>query len=43
MKERTAQWVVEIGERKGAEEKIREREAQLNAYFGSSPTGMVIR
>jgi PAS domain S-box-containing protein len=42
VKERTAQWVVEIGERKGAQEMIREREAQLDAYFSSSPTGMAI-
>ena len=42
VKERTAQWVLEIGERKGAQEKIREREAQLDAYFSSSPTGMAI-
>ena len=42
VKERTAQWVVEIGERKEAQEQIRQREAQLDAYFNSSPTGMAI-
>jgi PAS domain S-box-containing protein len=38
--ERTAQLVAEIGERKQAEEATRESEAQLNAYFNASPTGM---
>jgi PAS domain S-box-containing protein len=38
--ERTAQLVAEIGERKQAEEAARESEAQLNAYFNASPTGM---
>ena len=33
---------MEIGERKGAQEKIRESEAQLDEYFSSSPTGMAI-
>ena len=38
--ERTAQLVAEIAERKQAEEAMRESEAQLNAYFNASPTGM---
>ena len=42
VEERTAQLVVEMGGRKHAQDKIREREAQLNAYFNSSPTGMAI-
>jgi len=40
--ERTAQLVAEIGERKGAEQAAREREAELNAYFDASPVGMVL-
>jgi PAS domain S-box-containing protein len=32
----------EMGGRKHAQDRIREREAQLNAYFNSSPTGMAI-
>jgi PAS domain S-box-containing protein len=39
--ERTAQLVVEIGERKEAERAARESEAELNAYFDASPVGMV--
>jgi PAS domain S-box-containing protein len=38
--ERTAQLVAEIDERKKAEEAARESEAQLDAYFSASPTGM---
>ncbi|HEY0792918.1 MAG TPA: response regulator [Chthoniobacterales bacterium] len=40
--ERTAQLTAEIRERQRAEETMRESEAQLNAYFGSSPTGMLM-
>jgi nitrogen fixation/metabolism regulation signal transduction histidine kinase len=40
--ERTAQLIVEIGERTQAQEIIRERESQLNAYFNSFPAGMAI-
>jgi two-component system, sensor histidine kinase and response regulator len=42
IRERTAQLVAEIGERKHAEEAARESEAQLNAYFEASPMGMVL-
>jgi two-component system sensor histidine kinase/response regulator len=38
--ERTAQLVAEIEERKEAEEGMRESEAQWNAFFDASPTGM---
>jgi nitrogen fixation/metabolism regulation signal transduction histidine kinase len=37
---RTFELTAEIGERKQAEEIARESEAQLNAYFDASPTGM---
>jgi PAS domain S-box-containing protein len=40
VEERTTQLTAEIGERKQAEEASRESEAQLNAYFNASPTGM---
>jgi PAS domain S-box-containing protein len=40
--DRTAQLVAEISERKGAEQAARESEAELNAYFDSSPVGMVL-
>jgi PAS domain S-box-containing protein len=40
--ERTAQLVAEIGEHKLAEEKMREAEALLDAYFDASPAGMAI-
>jgi PAS domain S-box-containing protein len=42
VRERTAQLVAEIGERKGAEQAARESEAELNAYFDASPVGMVL-
>ena len=40
VEERTGQLTAEIIERKQAEEAARESEAQLNAYFNASPTGM---
>ena len=40
--ERTAQLVAEIGDHKLAREKMREAEAQLDAYFGAFPAGMAI-
>jgi two-component system, sensor histidine kinase and response regulator len=40
VQERTIQLVKEIGERKQAEEAALKSEAQLNAYFNASPTGM---
>ena len=40
VEERTRQLTAEIAERKQAEEDARESEAQLNAYFNASPTGM---
>ena len=42
VEERTAELAVEIAERKQAQETMRESEAQLSAYFNSSPTGMAI-
>ena len=42
VKERTAQLVLEVAERTQAQETMREREAQLNAYFNSFPAGMAI-
>jgi signal transduction histidine kinase/DNA-binding response OmpR family regulator len=42
VEERTAQLVVEIGDRELAEEKTRDGEAQLNAYFRAFPAGMAI-
>jgi len=41
-RERTAQLVAEISERKGAEQAARENEAELKAYFDASPVGMVL-
>jgi PAS domain S-box-containing protein len=38
--ERTAQLLAEVNERERAEEATQESEAQLNAYFNASPTGM---
>jgi len=40
VEERTAQLTAEIAERKAAEKAAQEGEAQLNAYFNASPTGM---
>jgi PAS domain S-box-containing protein len=40
VKERTAELVGEIAERKLAEDAFRESDARLNAYFNSSPAGM---
>jgi len=40
VEERTAELVGEIAERKQAEDALRESDAQLNAYFNSSPAGM---
>jgi two-component system sensor histidine kinase/response regulator len=40
VEERTRQLTAEIAERKQAEEASKESEAQLNAYFNASPTGM---
>ena len=37
---RTVELKAEIGERKQAEEAARDSEAELNAYFSASPTGM---
>ena len=42
VEERTSQLVVEIAEREQAQEKMRDGEAQLNAYFDSFPAGMAI-
>ena len=42
VEERTAQLVAEIDERKQAREKMREGEAQLDAYFNAFPAGMAI-
>ena len=42
VKERTAQLVLEVAERTQAQQTMREREAQLNAYFNSFPAGMAI-
>jgi two-component system sensor histidine kinase/response regulator len=40
VEERTRQLTAEIAERKQAEESAQKSEAQLNAYFNASPTGM---
>jgi PAS domain S-box-containing protein len=42
VEERTAQLVTEIAEREQAQEKLREGEARLDAYFNSFPAGMAI-